>query len=230
VRFIELELATSANTRANVMSFYLDDLHFLETSGGAVRIGESRLLFSEAVAGVEPFYHFAVLVPGDRFIPALEWLRTRTLLLPDPETGSEIFDFDNWGALACYFHDPAGNIVEFIAHRGLEENSRGGPFTPSEVVGVSELGLVCLDKPAAARVLEDRLGTTVWDGTVEDPQRLAFVGEPGRTLILCPSLRPWLPTDRPAEIHPTRVVLDGVSSGAVRIPEAPHVVVGQRGR
>jgi hypothetical protein len=230
VRITELELVTSARAYTEVTSFYVDDLQFEGTSEGAIRIGESRLLFSQAEQDLEPFYHFACLVPGDRFTPALEWLRTKTSLLPDPETGSEVFDFDNWGALACYFHDPAGNIVEFIAHHGVEETSRVGPFKPSEVVGFSEVGLVCLDKRLTAKALEDRLGVTMWDGSVEDPQRIAFVGERARTLILCPSARPWLPTDRAAEIHLTRVVLDGVASGELQLPESPHVIVGRAGR
>jgi hypothetical protein len=230
MRVTELELASSVRTRAQVVSFYVDDLQFEVASDGAIRMGESRLLFSEVETNREPFYHFALLVPGDRFTPALEWLKTKTSLLSDPETGSDIFDFDSWDALACYFHDPAGNIVECIAHRGLEETSREGPFTPSEVVGFSEVGLVCLDKRVTAKALEDRLGVTVWDGSVEDPRRLAFVGERGRTLILCPSARPWLPTDRSAEIHPTRIVLDDVASADLQIPQSPHVIVGRAGR
>jgi hypothetical protein len=226
VRFVEVALMTSLDTREEIMSFYLDHLEFPGSSDTAVRIGESRLLFAAAESGATPFYHFAFLVPGNRFTPALEWLRTRTPLLPDPETGSEVFDFDNWRALACYFHDPGGNIVEFIAHRDLDESTRDGPFTSSELVGLSELGLVCPDKRASARALE-ALGANVWDGDVDDPQRLAFVGVPGRTLILCPSSRPWLPTDRAAEIHPTRVVLEGVSSAELELPGAPHVLVGR---
>lgn len=27
-----------------------------------------------------------------------------------------LFDFNNWDALACYCLDPAGNILELIAH------------------------------------------------------------------------------------------------------------------
>ena len=44
--------------------------------------------------------------------------------LPDPETGEEVFDFTNWDAKAVYFHDPAGSIVELIAHRGVGEAAR----------------------------------------------------------------------------------------------------------
>ena len=37
---------------------------------------------------------------------------------------------------------------------------------------------------------------------------LGFVGEKGRTLILAPPGRGWLPTGRPAEAHPVELVLE----------------------
>ena len=55
-----------------------------------------------------PYYHFALLVPGDRFDAALAWARDRVELLPDRETGEVVFDFANWDAMAIYFHDPGG--------------------------------------------------------------------------------------------------------------------------
>jgi hypothetical protein len=59
-------------------------------------------------------------------------------------------------------------------------------------------------------LLESR-GLRLWDGTIDEPDRLAFVGEPGRTLILAPSGRGWMPTGRPAEPHPVefRLELEG---------------------
>ena len=85
---------------------------------------------------------------------------------------------------ACYFHDPAGNIVELIAHHGVGEAGNTGTFGAGELLGVSEVGLVC-DPPSLAEALERELGLEVWDGTVEGEGRLAFVGEKARTLILC---------------------------------------------
>ena len=85
----------------------------------AVAVGETMLEL-RAAAG-SPFYHFALLVPGDRFDAALEWAREHVELLPDTETGEAVFDFTHWDANAVYFHDPAGSIVELIAHRGIGE-------------------------------------------------------------------------------------------------------------
>ena len=197
MRFAEVTLSAPLDLR----DFYGGELG-LPLDGETILVGETRLSFDvEEDSGA--FYHFAFLVPGDRFDAALGWACDRVELLGD------VFDFDNWDARAFYFHDPAGSIVELIAHHGLEESGRRGPFAADELVGFSELGLVG-DPRTGLRTLESR-GLSVWSGTVDEPDRLAFVGEKGRTLILAPSGRGWLPTDRPAEPHPVQYVLRDVS-------------------
>ncbi len=176
---------------ADLRDFYGGELD-LPLDGDAIVVGETRLRFR--VEDGEAFYHFALLVPGGRFDAALAWARKRVELLGD------VFDFDAWDAQAFYFHDPGGNIVELIAHRGLAENGRSGGFAARELVGLSELGLVG-DRQLLLRQLEE-VGLDLWDGTIDEPGRLAFVGERGRTFILAPPGRGWLPTGRPAEPHP----------------------------
>ena len=175
------------------------------------RIGETTLEFT--AGGGEPFYHYALLVPGDRFDAALAWARERIELLAGQD-GNDVFDFSFWDALACYFHDPAGNIVELIAHRGLGESGAKGPFAAAELLGLSELGLVG-DPPELASAL-DALGLDVWSGSLE-PGSLAFAGERARTLILAPQGRGWLPTGRPAEAHPVDAVVQTGRRGVAEL-------------
>src|SRR6478672_3873900 len=104
----------------------------------SARVGETILELREAAGS--PFYHVAFLVPGDRFEAAVAWARAPVELLADAETGEPVFDFTNWDARAVYFHDPAGSIVELIAHRGIGEAGVTGDFAPSELLGVSEIG------------------------------------------------------------------------------------------
>jgi hypothetical protein len=118
----------------------------------------------------------------------------------------DVFASDDWDSRALYFHDPAGNIVELIAHHGLEENGRDDGFAATELVGFSELGIVG-DKPDLLRRLE-ALGLLMWDGTLEAPDLLAFVGEKARTLILSPPGRGWMPLGRPAEPHPVEALIE----------------------
>lgn len=178
-------------------AFYRDVLD-LPIDGDAIVVGETTLRFAPEDGGA--FYHFALLVPGDRFDAAHAWSRERVELLGD------VFESDAWDSQAVYFHDPAGNILELIAHRGLEENGREGPFSADELAGFSELGIVG-DPALGLQRLESR-GLSLWDGTIEEPGRLAFVGEKGRTLILAPEGRGWVPTGRPAEAHPVEFELD----------------------
>ena len=121
-----------------------------------------------------------------------------------------MFEFEAWDARAFYFHDPAGNIVEVIAHQGIEDE------------GLSELGLVGEPRALAAPLRD--LGLELWDGTLDKEGRLAFLGERGRTLILAPEGRGWMPTGRPAEPHPVEAVLSGPPNGRVELANGLYVI------
>ena len=207
---LHLALGAPAGLVGELQRFYGERLGLESAASGeegiAVDVGETTVEWRTAAGA--PFYHVAFLVPGDRFAAALAWARERVELLPERESGEIVFDFAFWDALACYFHDPARSIVELIAHRGIGASETTGPFTARELIGVSEVGLVC-DPPVAAAALEQELGLRVWDGTLEGERSLAFVGEQARTLILCRAGRPWLPTGRPAEPWPVQVVMAG---------------------
>jgi catechol 2,3-dioxygenase-like lactoylglutathione lyase family enzyme len=211
MRFMRVTLDAPVARLAEVASFYEDALALPLAGPLAFRVGESELAFRPTRG--EPFYHFALLVPGDRFDAALEWAGERAALLPHPDTGETVFDFGFWDALACYFEDPAGNIVELIAHRGIAAAARTGPFRAGELAGVSEVGLVG-DPPELAAALEDGLGLELWSGSVD---ALAFVGEQARTLILARAGRGWLPTGRPAEAHPVEAEIESRATGEVRL-------------
>lgn len=215
VRFCHVRLRASAGALKSLADCYDRRLQMPCASAPAggliVTVGETALEF---VAGAEDcFYHFALLVPGNRFDRALEWAARSMSLLPHARSGKVVFDFSHWSASACYFHDPAGNIVELIAHRGVGENGLTGEFDASELLGFSELGLVGNPREMAEGL--NQLGFRLWDGDLNDG--LAFVGERARTLILSPQGRGWLPTRRPAERHPVEAVLDGPPSGTLTV-------------
>jgi hypothetical protein len=207
-RITGVTLAVAADALAVVERFYCGELEIAGTRGPeALRldVGSAHLTFTATSKG-EPFYHFALLVPGNRFEAARKWLATGTQLLANAETGVTTFDFDFWDASACYAHDPAGNIVELIAHRGLEDSSEAGSFRAAELRGISEVGLVTRDLLESLGCLRAG-GIELWYGEVGRDDGLGFVGRKAHTLILAPTGRPWLPTGRPAESHPLEVVL-----------------------
>lgn len=228
MQFVDVRFQTPRGSAEALKAFYADRLAFEspEDVGGdvlALTVGSATARFSEAAPSEAPFYHFALLVPGNRFEDAYAWLAARTRLLPDPETGDTIFDFDNWAALACYCLDPAGNIVELIAHRGVSHSPTEGAFSARELVDFSEVGMVVPDKERSVALLE-QMGLCAWDGEITDPHRLVFVGERARTLILSHPGRGWLPTGRPAELHPVEVTLKGAGRGEAGIPGTRHRV------
>jgi catechol 2,3-dioxygenase-like lactoylglutathione lyase family enzyme len=201
-------LAVATDRLDAVERFYCDRLGFSEKRDPEdlrLEVGAAVLTFA-AASEDEPFYHFALLVPGNRFEAAREWLAAGTPLLAHAETGRTTFDFDFWDATACYGHDPAGNIVELIAHRGLEDSTETGDFHGAELRGISEVGLVTDDLFAALERLQTG-GLELWYGEVGRDEGLGFVGRKAHTLILVPPGRPWLPTGRPAESHPVEVAL-----------------------
>jgi catechol 2,3-dioxygenase-like lactoylglutathione lyase family enzyme len=220
-RIARAELAVAEGRLASIAAFYE------QTLGFAVEAGAGRIVLPvgpdalELVGGdADGFHHFALLVPGDRFDAAHAWLGERT------ERLGAVFDFDFWDARACYFHDPAGNIVELIAHRGTAERGATGAFSPAELAGLSEVGIVVDDPPAAVAALERELGLELWSG---DPQQLAFVGAKAHTLILAPPRRGWLPTGRPAEAHAATVTITGGPAGAVVLATSPERGVRRSG-
>ena len=110
MRFLHVRLEAPARRFSALTDFYCRqlgiDLAVRSADGFSFEVGETTIEF---VAGFgEPFYHFALLVPGDRFDEALEWAGARTELLPDPESGETVFDFDYWSRrrLECCSSSP----------------------------------------------------------------------------------------------------------------------------
>jgi len=227
VRIARAELAVAAARLDDVAAFYEQTLGFaVEQRDDRVVIPVgSDVLELVATDGTDPFHHFALLVPGDRFDAARAWLaeRAETLTRDDGET---VFPFDFWDARAVYFHDPAGNIVELIAHAGTAERSTAGDFSAAELAGLSEVGVVVDDPAAAVAALERDLGLELWSG---DAAQLAFVGAKAHTLILAPPGRGWLPTGRPAEPHAATVILTGGTEGEVVLATSPERTVRRSG-
>jgi catechol 2,3-dioxygenase-like lactoylglutathione lyase family enzyme len=224
MRFRYVRLQAPDGSRSMLEDFYAEQLGFKRIEQSGVTIGEARLAFESSPG--EPFYHFALLVPGNRFDEALELIAGRTEVLPDLETGEVVFDFDDWNALACYFHDPVGNIVELIAHRGVDETGTKGPFSAAEVVGFSELGLVG-NKAEMAAALHSELGLEQWAGDLEHEARLAFVGQKARTFILSSEGRGWLPTGRPAEAHHCDVGLSEIRPGEAHLGDSRYRIAAR---
>ena len=230
LRIARAELAVAAARLDALTGFYDQTLGLpVESADGrvVVQVGDDVLELVAAEDGVEPFHHFALLVPGDRFDAAHAWLGERVERLARDD-GETVFAFDFWDARATYFHDPAGNIVELIAHAGVaEQPGAAGEFTAAELAGLSEVGIV-VDRPADAIAALDReLGLELWSG---DAEQLGFVGAKAHTLVISPPRRGWLPTGRPAEAHAATVAVstDGGDTDEIVLGSTPERRVQRR--
>jgi catechol 2,3-dioxygenase-like lactoylglutathione lyase family enzyme len=211
MRILDVRLRVGEGVEEATRRFYLEKLG-LPADGVGIRIGHTRLEF-EGVRGEEPFYHFALRVPRNRYASARAWIAAHAKVLDEAR-------FENWEADACYFEDPAGNIVELITHGSLPEEGPDGLFTAGELLGVCELGVVGPDTRPMAEVL-DPIGIHLSDGSLE-PGRLAFMGSREGVLILSPEGRGWMPTGRPAEPHAVEATVTAARAGEVALPGTRH--------
>lgn len=163
------------------------------------KAGASALTFINDQAPA--FYHFAFGIPFDRFSAAFNWTEQRAEILT-VEGGGKIADFKSWNAQSFYFHDPVGNIVEFIARydwRGTTETD----FTVAEIFNINEIGLVSSDIRGIGNELE-RSGFSYY---FRGPKLDDFMpmGDDNGLLLLCATGKSWMPTGRPAEQFWTKV-------------------------
>lgn len=200
-------------------------LHSSRPQGFTVKAGATLLSFdaaqaSDAAAERNPTYHFAFNIPSDQIESACRWLQARVPVLKD-EDGQQIVRFESWNARAIYFHDPAGNIVEFIARHELAHRTQGD-FHLDRVLGVSEIGIAIPDSigvaNAAAQVTAT-LGLHPYRPISDD---FAAMGTAHGLLLLVRAGRPWfMSPGSTARIQPTSVTLRGDSSGACRFAGLP---------
>ncbi len=219
LRIARVELEAPAGALDALARFYGEELRLAcepRRHALGVGVGGAELEFTAAAGDARPFYHFALLVPGDRFDAARSWIARHAPLLAG-EDGALVFDFACWDAEACYFHDPAANIVELIAHHGVGDRPQTTRrFRAAELIGISELGVVVANPARAAEALRRDLGLALWSGAVDDAGGLGFVGRQAHTLILVAPGRGWLPTGRPAELHPVAVTITGGWEQAIK--------------
>ncbi|SRR5579875_269201 len=124
----------------------------------------------------------------------------------------EIF-FANINARSFYFCDAAHNILEFIVHYALDQETEGA-FGPADILHVSEIGLPVEDVPAQAGLLQKAPGIQPYRGQVSDD--FAFLGDIYGQLVVVRTGRPWLPTETvlaaPAPVQLTVIAIRPGSS------------------
>ncbi len=177
----------------------------------SVRAGSSILEFSPDADHDRPFYHIAFTIPENRLESAMAWLESRSSIMVLNPRGDTVMHFKSWNAHSCYFLDPAGNILEFIAHHGLA-NRVAHEFSIDDVVRISEIGMVAPDVGAFESHMKSQLGLAPY---ISSSPVFSPIGDVGGLLITVRERRIWLGSGGTrAAVFPTEVFLES-SNAAV---------------
>jgi catechol-2,3-dioxygenase len=170
----------------------------------AIQAGETKLVFGQAQAGSEPYYHFAFNITENKLLQAKAWLAGRNISLSKDDADN--WYSKSWNSNALYFYDPAGNIVEFIARHDLS-NAQEGSFTERDILCVSEIGLVPDSIATTVTILREKVGIEVYKGSVSE--EFAALGDEHGLFILSKRGRTWLASDKSSQVYPVDVSIEG---------------------
>ncbi len=213
------ELQLHAVDLVALKTFYCDILGFKikgdNSDNFTVECGTSKLTFLKThLVNTNPYYHFAFNIPSNQIKEAHNWLKSRNVDVmetgKDEETDQPtyIVDFDEWRAEAVYFYDPAGNIVEFIARQEFSRPSTK-PFSIENVISISEIGLVAVEKDskAYAAELREKYDITSFQKGTNRADFWALGADNGLILAFREG-RNYFPTNLPAARFPLKVLFE----------------------
>lgn len=195
-------------------AFYVTTLGFRAIEAGTdfftMQVGYTRLTFHSSHSDVNPFYHYAFNVPSNLLSDSMGWLAEKGVEFLTDDGKSLIDQGTYWNAHSCYFHDPAGNIAEFIARHSLE-NSNSTTFSFVEVTGVSEIGMPVIHPENVVAELVQNFGLkALHDGGFPN---FVGMGSDEGLFIVVQHHRPWFPTREMPVQSPLFVKIETGSSG-----------------
>lgn len=200
------ELTLHSNNLTAVKDFYGSVISIRINSESfnqvSFQAGATQLIFKESLTDEIPFYHFAFNIPSNKIEEAIEWMKGKAELLPLSEN-NYIADFVNWNAKSIYFYDSAGNIVEFIARFDLA-NDAIEKFDSSQILNVSEMGIVTNNVPALTQKLKDEY--KVFDFVKSaNSDTFSAMGDDNGLFIVASENRNWYPTQMPSQKSPFEI-------------------------
>lgn len=154
----------------------------------SIEIGNSTLIIEQRKNRTP--YHFAITIPKDKEIEALEWLKERVEILPNGS--DEIIDFSSWNAKSMYFYDNDDNIVELISRKNFN-NETEDKFDQNQFLEISEIGMPVDNIKEYFEFLNKHFGVEIFDGSFD---RFCAIGDE-RGLIICidKNKKRWFPTN-----------------------------------
>ncbi|WP_316571456.1 ring-cleaving dioxygenase [Neobacillus sp. YIM B06451] len=199
------KLALLASNLTEMKDFYRNVLELPISAESdkefTVKVGQTDVNFRESLSG-NPFYHFAINIPENKFNEAVAWAKSRISL--NSEDGNVEVHFESWNAHAIYFEDPSGNIVELIARHHLR-NGTSNNFSSKDFLNISEIGIVVDDVIPFVR----KLNASGFPNWRNDSEGLTPVGDANGLFIIVKTDRKWFFSDKYARFHPVTVYVAG---------------------
>lgn len=155
---------------------------------------------------IEGAMHLAFTIPQNQVYAAHQWLSER--LQPLKKSGADTYRKPvPWQSESIYFKGPDGVILELIARKALA-NATDGPFSSSDLLCVSEVGLSVADVVETSEQACEAFGLEPLGPTSE---HFAAVGDQEGLLIFVRRGRPWIPTLNAVAVGgPSAVVITDV--------------------
>lgn len=199
------ELVLYTSDIQSIKNFYSETIGFKiindKIDEVSFRTGSTVLIFKSA-EGINPFYHYAFNIPSNKIEEARQYFESKVSFLKETD-GNIIVDFKNWHAKSIYFLDPAGNIVEFISRFDLNENS-DEPFSISQTLSVSEIGIVTENVPSLKNILIEKYDVKDFTKSVNS-ETFSAMGDDNGLFIVAVDNRNWYPTQIASQIFPFSV-------------------------
>lgn len=152
------------------------------------KIGKTRLTFTRK-ENAKP-YHFAINIPSNKENEVLNWLREKARIIM--HNNQEMIDWPDWNAKAIYIYDHDNNVVEFIARKNLGY-TESMPFIPTQILGVSEIGMAVNDVQDTLRKLNRAYKLPVFS-KIEN-HFCAAGDENGMFIIIDKNMQGWFPNN-----------------------------------
>ncbi|WP_176466444.1 VOC family protein [Terribacillus saccharophilus] len=204
---IELQI----NHFKETVNFYKETLDFTSLDDNAdmavFKIGESQLVLHKN-ENDSHYYHFAFNIPSNMFYAAKAWLASRVPLLTEDHQDEVHFN-QRTQAYACYFEDPAGKIVEFIARTETSPASSDRDFSANNVLSISEINLSTDQILQYVQKMKE-FGIPVRDEEIPTLSSINFMGEyeDGAFILLGPLDRRWIFSQKTSISSPTLIHTD----------------------
>lgn len=175
----------------------------------AILAGTTRIHFEKD--DEQPYYHVCFHLGSAFFDEIYNHLKKENLLLPNEEGEISMF----WKGKQAYFFDPDGNILEILErpfqHEGEEPN---GWFRVGEV-GMPSQNIY---------ELHDFLAPYLENQYEIENDSFSFFGKEGGVGVLVKIGRNWYPTNRPAEVHPIKLVVSGNTDARLKHSTLPYEI------